>query len=342
MLVIWIGVLICLMHSALFSGLNLGFFGLSRLRLEVQAKAGNDDADRILQLRKDAHLLLATLLWGNVASNVLLTLLTKSLLAGVGAFLFSTIGITFFGEIFPQSYLAKNALKTSSVLVPVVRFYQFLLFPITKPTAILLDNWLGKEKITYFQEKEFKILLEEHGQSQSSDVAKMESVGAINFLALDDIKVNEEGEIINPKSIIKLPTQNGLPLFPSFERESNDPFLQMIHASEEKWVIITDPQDKPLLVLNADQFLRDAMYGEDVSRPYIYCHRPIIVTALETKLGEVILELTVHPESSEDDVVDHDIMLYWGKEKRIITGSDILGRLLRGIVKRDHIRPEPS
>jgi hypothetical protein len=36
--------------------------------------------------------------------------------------------------------------------------------------------------------------------------------------------------------------------------------------------------------------------------------------------------------------VDEDIILYWGESKRIITGSDILGRLLRGIVKLEKIR----
>jgi metal transporter CNNM len=35
-----------------------------------------------------------------------------------------------------------------------------------------------------------------------------------------------------------------------------------------------------------------------------------------------------HPE---DDVIDNDLILIWGEQKRIITGSDILGRLLRGI-----------
>src|SRR5262245_48254310 len=98
----WFLIIISLLHSAIFSGLNLGFFGLSRLRLEVQADTGDQDAQRILNLRKDAHLLLSTILWANVASNVLLTLLTESVMTGVAAFLFSTFGLTLFGEIFPQ------------------------------------------------------------------------------------------------------------------------------------------------------------------------------------------------------------------------------------------------
>ena len=35
--VIWVGIAVCLMHSAMFSGLNLAFFSLSRLRLEAEA-----------------------------------------------------------------------------------------------------------------------------------------------------------------------------------------------------------------------------------------------------------------------------------------------------------------
>jgi CBS domain containing-hemolysin-like protein len=47
---------------------------------------------------------LATILWGNVGINVLLTMLSDSVLTGLGAFLFSTIAITVIGEITPQAY----------------------------------------------------------------------------------------------------------------------------------------------------------------------------------------------------------------------------------------------
>jgi hypothetical protein len=57
----------------------------------------------------------------------------------------------------------------------------------------------------------------------------------------------------------------------------------------------------------------------------------------QEKIGNVLHRLTVYPVDSEDDVIDDDLILYWNKEdpeKLIITGSDILGRLLRGIVVR--------
>ena len=68
---------------------------------------GNRDASVLLDLRKDLNLTLATVLWGNVTINVLLTLLSDSVLAGVGAFVFSTVVITLFGEIIPQAYSSR-------------------------------------------------------------------------------------------------------------------------------------------------------------------------------------------------------------------------------------------
>lgn len=335
MVIKWVGIFICLLHSAMFSGLNLGFFGLSRLKLEVQADSGNKEAERILSLRQDAHFLLATLLWGNVASNVMLALLSESMLTGIGAFAFSTLGITFFGEICPQAYLSRHALKTSKFLVPIVRFYQIVLFPFAKPMAILLDSWLGKEQIGYFKENELMHMLHRHAGSVDSDVDLIETMGAMNFLELDDIKLSEEGELLNPLSIIELPiTDRGLPKFPSFNRDAQDPFIQRVHASREKWVIFSNPIHGPILVLNADQFLRDVMYSKDLKSIYTYCHRPIVIKDASITLGEAIDKLKVHPEHTEDDVVDNDIICYWGDEKRIITGADILGRLLRGITKQ--------
>ena len=73
---IWIGIIFCVSQSAMFSGLNLAFFSLSRLRLEVEVADGNKAALRVLKMRQDSNFLLTTILWGNVGINVLLTLLS--------------------------------------------------------------------------------------------------------------------------------------------------------------------------------------------------------------------------------------------------------------------------
>ena len=50
--------------------------------------------------------------------------------------------------------------------------------------------------------------------------------------------------------------------------------------------------------------------------------------------------MTVMPEDPGDDVIKHDLILVWGAQKRIITGSDLLGRLLQGIAKVVPAQPE--
>lgn len=76
---------------------------------------------------------------------MLLTLLSNSVMAGPGAFLSSTIIITLFGEIFPQAFFSRKAVQNGARLAPELKVYQVVLFPVTKPVAMLLDAWLGKE-----------------------------------------------------------------------------------------------------------------------------------------------------------------------------------------------------
>ena len=335
----WLGILFCISQSAMFSGLNLALLSISRLRLEVEVAGGNPAAIKILVLRKDSHFLLTTILWGNVAVNVLLTLLSKSVMAGALSFFFSTFLITFMGEIIPQAYFSRHALRMGALLAPVIRLYQIILYPVAKPSALMLDWWLGEESIRYFTERDLHRVIREHIDAEESDVSRLEGIGAMNFLSLDDVSVTQEGENVDPDSVIPLPIINDKPVFPSFERKIDDGFLLDVHRSGKKWVIIVDDKSKrPSVVLNANAFLRDALLGDQQTNPYHYCHRPILIEDSRVLLGKVLTKLKVYPMNDVDDVIDDDLILIWSDQKRVITGADILGRLLHGITLRD-IRP---
>jgi len=331
--ILWIGIIFCISQSAMFSGLNLAFFSITKLRLEIESNKNNPQAIKVAKLREDSNFLLTTILWGNVGINVLLTLLSDSVMAGIIAFLFATFAITIFGEIIPQAYFSRHALKVASLLSPALRFYQFLLYPVAKPTAVVLDKWLGPEAIQFIIEKDFRELLKIHMDSEETDIEKIEGKGALNFLAIDDLPIIEEGEKIDTCSVIELQFADGRPVFPKMELSAIDPFLKRIQSSQKKWVVLTDNKDEPKAIVNSDEFLRAALFGGQNFNPLLYCHRPIIIRDDHTPLGEVIPKLKVQPERSDDDVIDEDIILFWGSQKRIITGSDILGRLMRGIVQ---------
>jgi hypothetical protein len=214
-----------------------------------------------------------------------------------------------------------------------LKFYQLMLFVVAKPTALILDWWLGPESIALLRERDFHVLLSKHMEAEGTDVSRLEGTGAMNFLDLDDIGVLDEGELVDPHSVIALPIENGWPVFPTFERTPNDPFLRRLDASGRKWVIFVDDSDAPHMVLNAHHFLRDVLFNEVSVGPEPYWHRPIIITNMRTRLGSVIGLMQTKPEHPEDDVIEHDLILVWGKQKRIITGADLLGRLLRGIAQ---------
>lgn len=99
---------------------------------------------------------------------------------------FSAVVITLVGEIAPQAYFSRNALRMGGVLAPVLRFYQFALYPVAKPTAKVLDWWLGNESIQYFREHQLRQVIRKHLEASGSEIDKLEGLGALNFLALDD------------------------------------------------------------------------------------------------------------------------------------------------------------
>jgi hypothetical protein len=332
-LLIWVGILFCVTQSAIFSGLNLAFFSLTRLRLEIEAESSlSKSARKILTMRKDSNFLLTTILWGNVSINVLLTLLSDSVMTGVISFTFSTVIITFFGEIIPQAYFSRNALRMASLLAPVLKFYQFILFPVAKPCATLLDSWLGKESVQYFAENNIKLFIKKHMEGSHNEIDHIEGTGAINFFSLDDTLVIQEGELVIPESIISLESKNGKLTFPKYSASPNNEFVQRINSSGKKWMIFTNKNDEPKLVMDIDKFIRSELFNDKHKGIEKYCHVPIIIRDEKSNLGTLIKQLKSNIDINSDNPISNDIVLFWKDEhKRIITGADILGQLLKGI-----------
>ena len=319
----WLGIAFCLSQSAMFSGLNLAFFSLGRLDLEIAAET-DARARRVLAMRLDSNGLLTTILWGNVGINVLLTLLTDSVMAGALAFLVSTFLITFFGEIIPQAYFSRNALRMASLLGPILRVYRFLLYPVARPCARMLDWWLGKEAPSYFRESVVRELLLRHMHEAGTDVSQVEGRGAVNFLDLDDRRVDEIAEPLDGSSVLALPVELDLPQFPSIGG-ADDAFLRRLGAVPGRWAIATDPDGAPRLAIDVDSFVRGALYSDDFD-PYAHCHRPAVLSSGRYSAAYAIRAMVRHAE-----VPGADVVVVWGESPAILTGEGILRNLLRGI-----------
>ena len=301
-------------------------------------QSGNRNAVKILALRNDSNFLLTTILWGNVGVNVLLTLLSQSVLTGLGAFVSSTFIITLFGEIAPQAYFSRNAMKVASLLAPVLRFYQLILYPVAKPSAVMLDKWLGKEGIEYYRERNLRELIKKHIEApEAGDITRLEGLGALNFLSIDDLPVVSEGEKLHPNCIFQLPYESSLPEFPELTSDINDPFLKCLEATNKKWAILVDDSDEPRHVLNIDAFLRRILFSDQPVDPMKYCHLPIVVRSRTERLGWVLSRLKFSRSKPGENIIENDVILLWSEERRVITGSDIFGRLMSGIVGHESI-----
>lgn len=320
---IWVLIAICVTQSAMFSGLNLAYFSLSKLRLEVELAKNNPQALVIANLRKDSNFLLATILWGNVGINVLLTILSDSVLAGVLGFFFSTFAITIFGEIMPQAYFSRNAMKMASLLAPLIRFYQILLFPLAKPTSLILNQWLGKEAIEYVSERDLSELIEiQKNKESETKIAESESQGMLNILGLKNTELADLGIPIDPESIVRCKSRNGKIVIPEIKTNQDDEFVKKVNASMKEWIILVDQQDEPHYVLNSNHFRSELSKGRSFD-PIELCHDPLTFKSGKTSFLEALTSLRGMPSK---------VILVWEREvKRIITNREALRLILKGV-----------
>ncbi|KAL0749952.1 hypothetical protein Bca101_031955 [Brassica carinata] len=153
--------------AGLMSGLTLGLMSLSLVELEVIAKAGepNDrrNAEKILPLVKNQHLLLCTLLIGNALAMEALPVFVDSLLPAWGSVLISVTLILAFGEIIPQAVCSRYGLSIGAKLSILVRFIVIVFFPLAYPISKLLDLLLGRRHSTLFRRAELKSFVFMHG-----------------------------------------------------------------------------------------------------------------------------------------------------------------------------------
>ncbi len=154
--------------SALFSGLNLGFFTLHKNDLKRKAELGDKKAEKLYRLRKNGNLLLCTLLIGNVTVNSVLSIFMGELTNGVIASLVSIVLIVLIGEIIPQALFAHYAMKLSAKLTWLVDIFTFIFYPVAKPLSVVLDKALGEELPAVYSKKELAKIIDQQEPTQET------------------------------------------------------------------------------------------------------------------------------------------------------------------------------
>jgi hypothetical protein len=186
------------------------------------------------------------------------------------------------------------------------------------------------------REKDIEVILQKHIREQDSEIGETEGRGALNFLDLDDRLISKEGMSIDPATIHSFTSNMDLPEIPKAGTTEGDEFIDMLRKNDKSRAIITDEEGEPRVILKTSDYLFKIASSDENPDIYDYCHRPIVVKDADATLDTVLGEFVVEADDREDDIIDRDVIIYWNSsDKRIITGADILGRLLKGIAKRE-------
>ena len=153
--------------SAIFSGLNIALMSLNLADLQRKAKLGDARAKKVIPLRKKSHLTLASILFANVAVISASSLVLEHHFSGLIAGLSSTLLIVVFGEVLPQAWFARYALRFCSIFAPLVNFTIIVTYPVSKPLELILNKLLGHETNQLHSRRELGILISEHFGKQS-------------------------------------------------------------------------------------------------------------------------------------------------------------------------------
>nr|XP_033805967.1 metal transporter CNNM4 isoform X2 [Geotrypetes seraphini] len=157
-------IIVLLVFSGMFSGLNLGLMALDPIELRIVQKCGTEKekryAKKIEPIRRKGNYLLCSLLLGNVLVNTTLTILLDDLIgSGFVAVIASTIGIVIFGEIVPQALCSRHGLAVGANTIILTKFFMLLTFPLSFPVSKILDCALGQEIGTVYNREKLVEML---------------------------------------------------------------------------------------------------------------------------------------------------------------------------------------
>ena len=141
--IFWVGLFSCIVLSGFFSGSEMSFSSMNRVRVEGMAENGNNSAKVALYIYDHFERALSAILIGNnlvniaassMATLMAITLFGESYVGMVSAIL--TITIIIFGETMPKITAKKNASRFAVLFAYPLRLVMWVLYPL-----VLLVVW---------------------------------------------------------------------------------------------------------------------------------------------------------------------------------------------------------
>lgn len=191
---------ICVILSAFFSGIEIAFAKVNKIRLERAVEKKEKGAKLAYDFVNNYNDTITTILIGNnlvnIASSSIATVLFVSISPENGewmATLFMTIILLTFGEILPKSIAASYSFKFSKIFSYPLKFFQILFYPITCLVNLILKGFIKllskkkKNQVTDEELIEMVDTMEEQGLI-NEDTQEL-ITNAIDFIDVDAVEV---------------------------------------------------------------------------------------------------------------------------------------------------------
>lgn len=299
--------------SAACSGLNVALMSLELDDLRRKAKLGDKNAARVLPLRSATHLSLSAILLANIAAVSATSLVLENVFYGLVAGIVATLLTVVFGEVLPQAFFLRNALRVSALLTPFLRFITILSYPISKPLQLLLD-WLFKDEGKHLQSRhELGLMITEHLGARESELDDDEVGIMRGALTLSEKRVRdimtpirrtywlEPHTLINSSKIdeIKATGYSRIPVFNKARTACHGVLLV-------KQLVDVDFDDNPPRVdelpLHSTQLVGSMTALDTMFRKFIGAHTHLMPIEREDKIvGIVTIEDLI------EEIVGHEI-----------------------------------
>ncbi len=143
-----LGIILCIMFSAVFSAAEMAISSANKVRLEHEAEAGKKKAIKALYLTEHFDDTLSSILIGNnlvniaasSMSSVLVILITGGSELTWLATLTITLIVIIFGETMPKIMAKRNATRFSLFLAPFLRVLTIILKPLVLITVSIIST----------------------------------------------------------------------------------------------------------------------------------------------------------------------------------------------------------
>lgn len=189
-------IIILIIMSAIFSGSEMAFSCVNKIRLKNYASQGNKRAEKALKIANKFDDALTTILIGNNIVNILSTSISTVLFTqilgsgGVGAAtVVMTVLVLIFGEITPKSYAKSHAESVTLFMAEPLWILIKLMTPVVFLFKILQNAMKPKNEQPTVTEDELKYMIEEI--EEQGVLEEQESDLVRSALEFDEITVDE-------------------------------------------------------------------------------------------------------------------------------------------------------